>query len=431
MTYRIYTFGCQMNEHDSERLAFELEKFGYTKAGNGIPDLFIINTCAVRDKAVQKLYTMLGRVREWARRGTIIGVVGCVAQVEKERLIKRFPYISFVLGPRSYPYLLEALSRAKKGGKLVKADWGKNWWETGGARRENPAVAYINIMEGCNNFCTYCIVPFTRGRELYRPLSFILDEVKRVVDQGYKEIQLLGQNVDSWKCDNYKFWHLLDRVRNIRGIKWIRFITSHPKEFSKEIIDIMAEGEPVSPYVHLPIQAGSNKILAAMRRGYTREKFLEIAIEIRKRVPTSSIGTDVIVGFPGEEEKDFMQTLEIMKAVRFDNLYSFHYNPRPFTYAGRFLKDNVPKEVKRKRLIELQELQKEIQLEKNRNFVGKTVEVLVTGRSAKDKRAFMGRDATFRVVNFEYEGENPIGKILEVKIKEAGPHSLKGEVIGE
>lgn len=419
-----------MNEHDSERIAFRLEQLGYEKANKGIPDLFIINTCAVRDKAVQKLYTILGRVREWTRTGTIIGVVGCVSQIERDKLIKRFPHVSFVLGPQSYHYIEETLRKVNAGEKVVKTRWEKSWWESGGAVRENPAVAYINIMEGCDKFCSYCIVPFTRGREIYRPLPSILEEVKRAVDQGFKEIQLLGQNVDSWRCGDYRFWHLLDKVRKIQGIKWIRFITSHPRDFSNEIIDIMSEGEPISPYVHLPIQAGSNKVLAAMRRGYTREEYLDIAIKMRERVPFSSIGTDIIVGFPGETEEDFYLTLDVMERVRFDNLYSFHYNPRPMTYASRFLKDDVPREVKRRRLMELQELQKKIQLKKNRAFVGKTVEVLATGRSAKDNRAFMGRDATFRVINFRYEG-NPIGKILRIKIKEAGPHSLKGDVIDE
>ena len=430
MTYRIHTFGCQMNEHDSERIAFRLEQLGYNRSEKGIPDLFIINTCAVRDKAVQKLYTMLGRVKEWAGRGTIIGVVGCVSQIEKDRIIKRFPHVSFVLGPQSYSSIEETLKRVERGEKVVKTRWEKSWWESGGAVRESPAVAYINIMEGCDKFCSYCIVPFTRGREIYRPLPSILDEIKRAVDQGFKEIQLLGQNVDSWKCDKYRFWHLLDKVREIPGIKWIRFITSHPREFAREIIDIMSEGEPISPYVHLPVQAGSNRVLEAMRRGYTRERYLEIAMKIREKVPDSSIGTDIIVGFPGETEGDFLQTLDIMKQVEFDNLYSFHYNPRPMTYASRFLKDDVPKEVKRRRLIEVQNLQKEIQLRKNRKFAGKTLEVLATGRSARDEHAFMGRDATFRVINFRYEG-NPIGKILKVKITEAGPHSLKGEVVDE
>ncbi len=419
-----------MNEHDSENLAFNLEKMGYEKAGEKIPDLFIINSCAVREKAVQKLYTMIGRAKEWTKKGTILGIIGCVSQVEREKLIRRFPHISFVLGPGSYSYIKETVEKAKRGEKVVLTRWDNNWWETKGSVRIKPAVAYVNIMEGCDKFCTYCIVPFTRGREKYRPLSLVLDEVKRAVDKGFKEIQLLGQNVDSWRWEEYKFWNLLDRVRRIKGIKWIRFITSHPKDFSEEIINIMAEGEPISPYVHLPLQSGSNGVLKRMKRGYTREEYLKITAEIRERVRNSSIGTDVIVGFSGETYKDFLQTIDVLKKVEFDNLYSFNYSPRPLTYALRFLADDVSKEEKTRRLRQLQELQSKIQLGKNKRFIGKTVEVLATGRSAKDEKAFMGRDATFRVINFKYNG-NPIGKILRINIKEAGPHSLIGEVADE
>ncbi len=429
-TFRIHTFGCQMNEHDSEKIAYLLMEKGLVPAEDGIPDLFIVNSCAVRDKAVQKLYTLLGRTKKWAAKGTVVGVVGCVAQVEREKLLRHFPHLSFVIGPGSYPSLDELLDRILEGEKVVAARWEGKWWETGGALRQRPAVAYINIMEGCDKFCTYCIVPFTRGRERYRPLPWIIDEVRRAVDQGYMEIQLLGQNVDSWRWEKYRFWHLLDRVRKIPGLKWVRFITSHPKDFVPEMVSIMAEGEPITPYVHLPLQAGSNRILNLMRRGYSKEEFLEKVEMIREKVKLSSIGTDIIVGFPYEEEEDFRQTLEVVKRVEFDNMYSFHYSPRPLSYAGRNFPDNVPKEVKRRRLMELQKLQAEIQLENNRRFVGKVIEVLATGRSAKDPEAYMGRDITYRVVNFSCK-RNPIGEVLQIEIKEAGPHSLKGEVKNE
>ena len=429
-TFRIHTFGCQMNEHDSEKIAYLLMEKGLVPAEDGIPDLFIVNSCAVREKAVQKLYTLLGRVKKWAAKGTVVGVMGCVAQVEREKLLRHFPHISFVIGPGSYPSLNELLDRILAGEKVVAARWEGKWWETGGALRQRPAVAYINIMEGCDKFCTYCIVPFTRGRERYRPLPWIIDEVRRAVDQGYREIQLLGQNVDSWRWEEYRFWHLLDRVRKIPGLRWVRFITSHPKDFVPEIVFIMAEGEPITPYVHLPLQAGSNRILNLMRRGYSKEEFLEKVEMIREKVKLSSIGTDIIVGFPYEEEEDFLHTIDAVKRARFDNMYSFHYNPRPLSYAGRNFPDDVPKEVKRRRLMELQELQAEIQLENNRRFVGKVIEVLATGRSAKDPEAYMGRDITYRVVNFRCR-RNPIGEILKIRITEAGPHSLKGEVVDE
>ncbi len=429
-TFAIHTFGCQMNEHDSEKIAYLLKEKGLVLQEDGRPDLFIINSCAVREKSVQKLYALLGRTKKWAERGTVVGVVGCVAQLEREKLMRHFPHIRFVIGPGSYPSLSSILDRVLQGERVVAVRWEGKWWETAGALRQKPAVAYINIMEGCNKFCTYCVVPFTRGRERYRPLGWILDEVKRAVDEGYKEIQLLGQNVDSWKWEGYRFWHLLDEVRKIPGLKWVRFITSHPKDFTREIVEIMAEGEPITPYVHLPLQAGSDKILRLMRRGYTQKEFLEKVEMIRERVKNSSIGTDIIVGFPYEEEEDFQETLEVVKKAEFDNMYSFHYSPRPLSYAARKFPDNVPKEVKRRRLLQLQNLQAEIQLRKNRAFVGKTVEVLATGRSAKDPRAFMGRDITYRVVNFSCR-RNPIGEVLQIEIKEAGPHSLRGEVKNE
>ncbi len=429
-TFKIHTFGCQMNEHDSEKIAFLLRERGLVPGQEGRPDLFIINSCAVREKSVQKLYALLGRTRDWAAKGTVVGVVGCVAQLEREKLIRHFPHLRFVVGPGSYPSLESLLERILKGERVVAARWEGKWWETGGALRQKPAVAYINIMEGCDKFCTYCVVPFTRGRERYRPLPWILDEVKRAVDQGYREIQLLGQNVDSWRWEEYRFWHLLDEVRKVPGLKWLRFITSHPRDFTREIAEVMAEGEPITPYVHLPLQAGSDKILRLMKRGYTREEFVEKVAMIRERVPNSSIGTDIIVGFPYEEEEDFQRTLEVVRWAEFDNMYSFHYSPRPFSYAGRNLPDNVPREIKRRRLLELQALQAEIQRRKNASFVGKTVEVLATGRSARDPEAFMGRDLTYRVVNFQCR-RDPLGRILQVEIEEAGPHSLKGKVVHE
>ncbi len=431
-TYAIYTFGCQMNEHDSEKMAGVLEEMGFRRARDGErPDLFIINSCAVREKSVQKFYTLIGRAKKWVRKGTVLGVTGCVVQLEREKLLRHFPHISFALGTGSYPLLKEAVERAFRGEKFSSFRWSRACWEVDHPVRELPSVAYVSIMEGCNNFCSYCVVPFTRGREKYRPFKSILEEVMRLDSEGYREVQLLGQNVNSWRDEEegMSFPQLLQELASrVKNIKWIRFITSHPKDFTDELIDVMAQGEPISPYVHFPLQAGSDRILALMRRGYTAQRYIEIAERIRERVANSSIGTDIIVGFPTETEEDFERTLEVVRRLRFDNMYSFKYSPRPFSYAARFLKDDVPPDVKTRRLVQLQELQKKIQLEKNLSFIGKELEVLVVGRSKKDKQAYMGRDATYRVVNFRSE-KDVMGKLVKVRITGAGPHSLMAEVV--
>jgi len=284
-------------------------------------------------------------------------------------------------------------------------------------------------MEGCNNFCSYCIVPFTRGREKFRPFPNIIKEVKDLADNGYKEIQLLGQNVNSYRdpSSGKDFSALLREVNSIPGIEWIRFITSHPTKFTLDIALAMKEGEKICPQLHLPLQSGSSSVLRRMNRGYTREEYLEKIKLLRDLMPGISLNTDIIVGFPGETEKEFQETLKILEEVRYTNIFSFRYSPRPLTAASR-MTDDVPFEVKKRRLIEVQELQKNIQLEKNKSMIGRVIKVLCLGKSKKNPQIFSGRNQGFQVVNFK-SPKDFTGEFTPVLITSCGPHSLQGETV--
>ncbi|MFQ6109047.1 MAG: tRNA (N6-isopentenyl adenosine(37)-C2)-methylthiotransferase MiaB [Candidatus Aminicenantales bacterium] len=430
--FHIHTFGCQMNENDSERIAGLLQKEGARMSGSPEEsDLVILNTCAVREKAEEKLYSLLGRMESIKKaRGLMIGVVGCVAQLYRSQLLEKRPFIDFILGPDNYdeiPHILEECSSEK----VVATNWSREWREyfPHPLSRESRFSAYVTIMEGCNSFCSYCIVPFTRGREKFRPLSNILREVRELADEGYREIQLLGQNVNSYRDpeSGKGFPDLLREVNRISGIGWVRFITSHPKNFTAEIVEAMRDSEKVCHQLHLPVQSGSNDILMAMNRGYTREEYLEEISLIRSVMPDISLSTDVIVGFPGETKKHFRETLSLLEEVHFSNIFSFRYSPRPLTAASR-KKDTVPFEEKKRRLIELQNFQKQIQLELNSSYIGRVVRVLCLGKSKKDLQRFSGRNEGYQVVNFVSE-KDVIGQFVDVRITSCGPYSLVGEAV--
>ncbi|MGQ9617803.1 MAG: tRNA (N6-isopentenyl adenosine(37)-C2)-methylthiotransferase MiaB [Candidatus Aminicenantia bacterium] len=427
--FSIKTFGCQMNEYDSERIEGILQSLSMRKAEDGeIPDIFIVNTCAVREKSAEKLFSFLGRIKELKKyKRVIIGVTGCVSQVERENIFKRASYVDFVLGPHSYKEIPEILQEIEKRHNLIDVKWRKTYQEIGvEPSRKSDFSAYVTVMEGCNKFCSFCIVPFSRGREISRDLENIIYEVKRLADKGYKEIQFLGQNIDAYNDpkSGAKLIDLLEKASEISGIEWIRYITSHPRDVSEEFISSVKNLNKVTRYIHLPAQSGSSSVLERMRRGYTREEFIEKVNMIRANIPDIAIGTDIIVGFPGETEEEFEETLSLIEEIKFDNLYSFKYSPRKGTLASR-MKDDVPRNVKIERLVKLQNLQKEIQLEKNRKFIGKIVKVLVTGKSKKDPSILAGRDEGNRVVNFKANG-NLVSEFAEVLIYEATPHSLKG-----
>ncbi len=431
-TFFIHTFGCQMNESDSEHIAGLLTSYGWQK-GNCPEEsnLVIINTCAVRAKSVDKFFSLLGRLKEIKKkRGFKIAVVGCVAQLEGEELFKLQPHIDYVIGPDNYLELPKIIDHKEK---ITSTTWSGHWREHPYSliRRESQVSAYVPIMEGCNNFCTYCIVPFVRGREKYRPARFILEEIKALADRGFLEVQLLGQSITSYRDpeSNQSLADLLRQVAQINNLKWIRFITSHPKNLTREIAQAMAEEKKICRQLHLPVQAGSNSILKRMNRGYTREEYLEKIAMLKELMPEISLSTDIIVGFPGESEKDFEDTLRLLEEVRFTNIFSFRYSPRPLTAASQW-PDDVPFEVKRRRLIELQSLQKKIQLEINANFAGRIIDVLCLGRSQKTPHLYCGRNEAHQVVNFSSSLE-VTNKMVKVKITSFGPYSLHGEIVPE
>ncbi len=432
LKFSIRTFGCQMNENDSERIAGILKSHGAQPSKSlDKSDLIIVNTCAVREKSEEKLYSFLGRL-ELIKKGKPIkiGVVGCVAQLHSSQLIEKKPVIDFVIGPDNYAQLPCILADHFKE-KTVSTSWSKEWHEIPHPMilRESPVSAYVTIMEGCNNCCSYCIVPFTRGREKYRPMVNIRKEIMSLADEGYKEIQLLGQNVNTYKDPQTGrgFSELLREVDRIDGIEWIRFITSHPKNFTSDIAIVMQETEKVCHQLHLPVQSGSTSVLKEMNREYTREQYLELIAMLRGLMPDISLSTDIIVGFPGETENDYQDTLSLLESIRFSNIFSFRYSPRPLTGASK-KKDTVSFEEKRRRLIELQKFQKKLQIEHNKFFIGTVIRALCHGKSKKDSNIYSGRNEGYQVVNFRSK-ENVIGQFVDVRIVSSGPYSLRGEAI--
>jgi len=431
LKFYIHTFGCQMNENDSERIAGIL-KAGGAQASDSLDesDLVIINTCAVREKSEEKFFSYLGRLDSLKKRKNItIGAVGCVAQLYQSQLLEKKPIIDFVLGPDNY-YLIPEIIHCHHGDKFISTRWNQKWHEIPQnlTFRENHISAYVTIMEGCNNFCSYCIVPYTRGREKCRPKQNIIQEVKDLAKKGYKEIQLLGQNVNSYKDPETgkEFPSLLKEVNRIEGIEWIRFISSHPKNFTQNIAIAMKEAEKACHQLHLPIQSGSSSVLKRMNRGYTKKEYLEKIAFIRKLMPDMCLSTDIIVGFPGETEGEFQETLSILKEVGYANIFSFRYSPRSHTKASRE-KNTVPFKEKRRRLIELQELQRNIQLDHNRSLIGSVIKVLCLGKSKKDSFIYSGRNEGHQVINFKSK-EDVIGRFVDIRITSCGPYSLIGEV---
>ncbi len=421
-----------MNENDSERIAGILAAAGAEMTGSPEDsDLIIINTCAVREKSEEKLYSYLGRLAPLKKnKKVVVGVVGCVAQLYRSEIMERIPFVDFIIGPDNYTQLTDIISSSQEE-KVVSASWSKDFHEftSDMTLRESDVSAYVTIMEGCNNFCAYCIVPFTRGREKFRAKKNILREVQSLADKGYLEVQLLGQNVNSYTDpeSGKGFAFLLREVNRIRGIEWVRFLTSHPKNFCQEIAEAMNESDKVCRQLHLPVQAGSSSVLKRMNRGYTREEYLGKIDMLRQLMPDISLSTDIIVGFPGETEKEFQDTLSLLAEVRFTNIFSFRYSPRPLTAASH-KKDSIPVDEKKRRLSAVQELQKKIQVEFNSSLIGRTLKVLCLGKSKKDPAVFAGRNQGYQVVNFRSK-KDVRGQFVEVRITSCGPYSLIGEAV--
>ena len=439
--YNILTYGCQMNVYDSEVLAGHLEGMGYRAAGDGeAADVLILNTCAVRKKAEDKVFSRLGMVRELKKNNPQMIVVlwGCMAQQKgMAALLKgRFKFIDLICGPNSlerFPELLERVRVRNFKKTLVDLEMSGER-ESFPVKRTEGVKAWVPISHGCNNFCSYCVVPYVRGPEISRKPENIIKEIEELINTGYKEITLLGQNVNSYGKDlhgEYSFAYLLRRLEGMADFLRIRFMTSHPRDFSPEIIRAIAESKNVCEHIHLPLQSGSDRILKDMNRGYTRDYYLGLIDKIREMIPESSITTDIIVGFPGEEEEDYNLTLEIMNKVRFDAAYTFVYSPRKGTKAAE-MKNQISAEIKKKRITRLNTVQNQIVLEKNEPLVGSVQEILVEGMSKTDEQMYIGRTRTNKIVHFplaDNSSEDLTGKFVNIKIQEAGPWSLSGIII--
>ena len=429
-TFYIETFGCQMNVHDSEKVSGVLLRRGYREvASPADADLVLYNTCSIREKAAQKVFARLG---DWktTSKGKVIGVLGCLGQQEGEEIFERAPWVSLVCGSASYGKLPDLLAQLESGGRRVAGlslDTDETF-ETEITRRDNLFRAYLTIIEGCDYSCAYCVVPRTRGPERSRPSEMILAEARRLIDEGYSEIQLLGQTVNSYRDPGPRalnFVGLLRAVAAVPGIRRVRFTTSHPNDFGKEIVDAIDEIPALCDHVHLPVQSGSTRVLRAMRRTYSREEYLEKISWIHGARRRFSITSDVIVGFPGETERDFEETLTLLDAAQYDGIFSFKYSPRPNTPAIS-MPDAIPEEEKSRRLAVLNERQRQIQMARNEKLVGQKFEVLVDGRH-ESRGQWSGRTTCHRTVNFASPRENLLGEYVQVRVTRAGPNSFVGQ----
>jgi len=429
---RVYieTYGCQMNLNDSEVMAGILTRSGYRIVNSpDEADVILINTCAVREHAERRVFGRLSNLRAYKQRnpGLILGVCGCMAQHLGDRIIEKAPFVDLILGPDAYRSLPQALESIRRDEPYLNLRLDPSeLYEGLEPVREKGVRAWVTIMRGCNKFCTFCIVPFVRGRERSRPVENILDEVKSLADEGYKEIVLLGQNVNSYDDGKHNFADLLERVAEVDGILRIRFTAPYPSDMTDDVIEVMASHDNICKHVHLPLQAGSDRILRLMRRGYTSEEFLELVDKLRDRMPEIGLSTDIIVGFPTETEEDFQATYEMMERIRFDFAFTFKYSPREGSIASKRFRDDVPEEVKSRRLTEIIDLQERISLEKNTALIGREVEVLVEGRSKKREGDLFGKTDDFRTTVFPDDGSPP-GEMVRVIVKRVTSHTLIGE----
>lgn len=430
------TYGCQMNEHDSEIIANILDQSGY-KATNNLSesDLIIINSCSIRESAEKKIYGKIGELKRLKRENPelIIGITGCMAQKDRQKIAEKAKHLDFILGTNNLNKLPELITQVKSVNKTLisiieeRTELEEQVEEIKAAENVKSIKAWVNIVYGCNNFCTYCIVPYVRGREKSRDADKIIAEVKQLGKNGVKEITLLGQNVNSYGKDlnkEFDFSDLLTALDQIPGIARIRYMTSHPRDFNDKLIDVIRNSSKICEHFHLPIQSGCDKILNDMNRGYTTNQYAGLVKKIRQAIPNASITTDLIVGFPGESEEDFHQTLNFIREIRFDQAYTFSYSKRSGTPAAN-LPNQIPQEIKKQRLQQLMEEQNKISFEKNRTNVGKVVEVLVEGKSKNNPAKLTGRTRTNKIVIFSGE-ENLIGNLVFVKIKNAKTWILEG-----
>jgi len=437
-SYFVETFGCQMNVHDSERMAGLLEADGYTPArASGEADVVVINTCSVREKAEEKLFTRLGEIRvesDASGRRPVVAVAGCVAQQEGRDLLTRSKLVDVIVGTQSVKELPSLVGRAAGGARAPVIDLDPHEdvsFPFGLTKRDDPVRAYVTIIEGCNEFCSFCVVPYTRGHERMRPAAEILSEVRHAAATGRREVQLLGQIVNHYQapdradCD---FAELLRLVSHVEDIDRIRFASPHPRHFTPRVIAAVRDLPKVCRHFHMPVQSGSARILKAMRRRYTPDSYIALARDIRAALPDAALSTDIIVGFPGETDTDFEDTLSLVRSVRFHSMFSFKYSPRPRTLAGKRMPDDVPEPEKTRRIVELQRVQREIQADLYAQAVGRTVDVLVDGVSRRRDSEVSGRTSGNTIVNFPGDG-SLVGRMVAVTITEAGPNSLRGRLV--
>jgi tRNA-2-methylthio-N6-dimethylallyladenosine synthase len=434
-TFYLETFGCQMNVHDSEKVIGTLLSEGYRRVETvDEADLILYNTCSIRDKAEQKVFHRLADYKKLEAQGKRFGVLGCVAQQEGEKIFERAPHVAMVCGSASYRNLPQMLVQIEAGNRRVTGLDDRQTdecFETEFTSRSNPHRGYITIIEGCDKFCAYCVVPFTRGKERSRTSESVLVEARQMADLGYTEIQLLGQNVNSYRdpAGKKSFAELLSAVGEVTGIRRVRFTTSHPRDFGKDIVDAIVATPTLCDHVHLPVQSGSTRVLDAMQRLYTREEYLERIAWMKAARREISLTTDVIVGFPGESETEFEETLTLLRTVEYDGVFSFKYSPRPNTPAVG-LEDAISDEEKARRLAVLMERQREIQKRRNQRHIGQRIEVMVEGRN--DARAqWIGRTSQNKVMNFTTAASIPpqVGTYVSVQVVATFPNSLVGEMV--
>ncbi len=436
--YLIETFGCQMNFHDSERMEGLLEEAGYELTDDDTEaDVLVINTCSVRERAQEKLFSRLGRVEknrtDSKEERPIVVVAGCVAQQEGSRLVQRAPIVDIVIGTQATKRLPVLIEQANLN------------WQTqidvelyedvsfpfGLVKRNDPVKAYVTIIEGCNDFCSFCVVPYTRGRERMRPVREILAEIKEATETGRKEIHLLGQIVNHYQAPDVEmcnFSKLLELVHEIDGVERIRFSSPHPRHVTPDLISVIRDLPKICNHLHLPVQSGSNEVLTRMRRRYTRETYLDLIQRLREEVPGIGLSTDMIVGFPGENEKNFDETLSLTNAAQYQSMFSFKYSQRPNTLAAKKMNDDVPEAEKTRRITTLQMQQRKIQSSLNEEMLGASVSVLVDSKSRRNPEELSGRTETNTVVNLPGK-PNWIGRTLTVKVERSGPNSLWGQVV--
>jgi len=434
--YHVRTYGCQMNEHDSETISGILEQMGYTSSEEiEEADVILFNTCAIRENAEDKVFGELGHMKRLKHNNPnlILGVCGCMSQEEKvvNKILKSYQQVDLIFGTHNIHRLPELLRDAMFSKEMVIEVWSKEGdiVENMPKLREGNTKAWVNIMYGCDKFCTYCIVPYTRGKERSRRPEDVIAEVRDLARQGFKEIMLLGQNVNAYGKDfediQYGFGDLLDEIRKI-DIPRIRFTTSHPRDFDDHLIEVLSHGGNLVEQIHLPVQSGSSEVLKRMARKYTREHYLELVRKIKAAIPNVSLSSDIIVGFPGETDEQFEETISLVEEVRYDFAYTFIYSPREGTPAA-VMEDNVPMEVKKARLHRLNEVLARIGLEQNKKLEGKTLEVLVEGVSRTNEEVLAGRTRTNKLVHFKGDS-SLIGQYVNVHITDAKTWTLHGEI---